>query len=107
MSEPINAKWIQTAHIKKGSFTRMAHKHGLASAAAFKEHVLAHPDQITTHTVRQANLMNTFQHMQTQLCAYCVEKPAKADCGGKCKKTVYCSQECANQHYEMHKVQCL
>ena len=105
-SKQIDAKWIQKAHLKKGSFTRKAHKHGYKTAAEFKAEVLAHPDKYDTHTIRQANLMNTFQHMHTEMCGHCLEEPATGQCGGKCGKVVYCSQKCANDHYGEHKNEC-
>jgi len=41
------------------------------------------------------------------VCDYCHENPAINHCGGKCGATMYCSQECAIQHFDKgHRFEC-
>jgi MYND finger len=53
-------KWVQKVHLHEGSFTAQAKRAGYKSTRAFMYHVLAHPKQYSTTTVRRANLMRTF-----------------------------------------------
>jgi len=51
-------KWVQGAHIHKGTFTRKAKEHHM-TPAQFQQHVLKNKGNYDTTTVRQANLRKT------------------------------------------------
>lgn len=55
-------KWVQAAHIHKGSFTKKANAHNM-SVQEFAREVIAHPDKYDTKTLRQANLAQTLTGM--------------------------------------------
>lgn len=40
-------------------------------------------------------------------CAQCLSKDAVVQCGHGCGAALYCGQDCANAHYEIHQVQCI
>ena len=51
-------KWIQSADIKEGAFTKKAKRKGITSAQ-LQENVLADPDKYDEKTVKQARLRQT------------------------------------------------
>lgn len=40
-------------------------------------------------------------------CAHCLSREAAVQCGHQCGAAFYCGQDCANDHYEEHKLQCI
>jgi len=40
-------------------------------------------------------------------CSYCGSNEVRLACGNKCGKVVYCSELCGEQHFHLHKSECL
>lgn len=62
LQQAADGKWIQGADIKKGAFTAKAKAAGMG-VQEFASHVLANESKYDAHTIRQANLAQTFNKM--------------------------------------------
>lgn len=53
--------------------------------------------------------IGTQQPMQgaSLCCAQCLERDAQVQCGHQCETAFYCGQECADAHYDVHKLECV
>lgn len=40
-------------------------------------------------------------------CAHCLSREAVVQCGNDCGAAFYCGQQCANDHYVSHELQCI
>lgn len=40
-------------------------------------------------------------------CANCLQRDATVQCGHGCGAALYCGQECANEHYDIHESLCI
>jgi hypothetical protein len=56
-------KWIQSAHLKTGAFTKKADAAG-QGVQSFASKVSANPGNYSSKTVKQANLAKTFAKMR-------------------------------------------
>lgn len=45
--------------------------------------------------------------MSTYCCANCLQRDAAVQCGHGCGAALYCGQQCANEHYDIHEPLCI